>query len=366
MPGIGRLRLLPSPQMVDPSRRTVLAAALAGALPAARRISVWPAGEGGYHTFRIPAVVRTRGGALLAFCEGRRDGQGDSGNIDLLLKRGSRFGDSWSAIQTIADFASDTIGNPAPVVDRRNNQVHLLLTRNPGSVREKEILAGAAPGTRTVWITSSADEGRTWTPPRDITSDVKDPAWRWYATGPGNGIQLRGGRLLIPCDHSRADGRFWSHVIYSDDGGLTWRPGGSAGPDCNECAIAESPDGSLILNMRSYHGKLRRAVSRSRDGGLTWSEPMLDESLIEPVCQASLIRAGRQLLFANPASARRENLTVKASRDGRTWNTLGVIHAGPAAYSCLVDLGGKRAGLLWECGEASPYERIDWTVFPYS
>ena len=117
------------------------------------------------------------------------------------------------------------------------------------------------------------------------------PGWTWYATGPGNGIQLRGGRLVVPCNHRTRDGRSFSHVIYSDDRGATWHTGGVAAEKTNESAVAELGNGDLLLNMRSYHGKNRRAVQRSHDGGLTWQPLEFDPALVEPVCQASLVAA---------------------------------------------------------------------------
>jgi len=126
----------------------------------------------------------------------------------------------------------------------------------------------------------------------NITTDVKQPDWTWYATGPGNGIQLRSGRLVIPCDHNLAgDDSRHSHIIYSDDGGATWHIGGIAEAQTNESAVVELKDGSLLLNMRSYHGKNRRAVQRSIDWGASWAPLRLDDALIEPVCQASMIAA---------------------------------------------------------------------------
>lgn len=325
--------------------------------------AVWRAGEGSYHTYRIPAVIRTaRHGVLLAFCEGRRNGRGDAGDIDLLIKRSTDGGRTWSNTETLADLGADTIGNPCPVVDA-HGAIHLLLTRNPGDAHEKDIIAGTASGSRTVWVTVSRDEGRTWDPPREITEAVKDRTWTWYATGPGNGIRLHSGRLVIPCDHVGADKQFWSHIIYSDDHGKTWKRGGDVGPLCNESAIVECTDRSLLFNMRSYSGRHRRAVSRSKDGGLTWSAVEDDPALIEPVCQASMIRAGKQVVFSNPAAETRRELTVRRSADnGHTWQTVRVVHPGPAAYSSLVDLGHGRVGLLYEAGQAGPYEEIRWTT----
>jgi sialidase-1 len=347
-----------------------LPALLPGADLRLSSVEVFTSGQDGYHTYRIPALIQSAKGTLLAFCEGRKEHRRDWGNIDVLVKRSRDGGRTWSQAITVADFGADTIGNPAPVVDRRTGIVWLLLTRNPGDVPEKQILPGLSGATRTVWVTHSKDDGRTWAPPLDITASVKHPEWSWYATGPVNGIQLRTGRMVIPCDHNRGDAtRRYSHVIYSDDGGNTWKLGGSAGPDCNESTVVELRDGSLMLNMRSYAGQNRRAVSISRDRGLTWTPPVLDEALIEPVCQACLMRFGQGrkavLLFSNPADTKRVNMTVRLSRDeGKTWSVSKTVHAGPSAYSNLIELKGNTVGLLYERGDADRHERITFARFP--
>src|SRR4029079_9925735 len=129
-------------------------------------------------------------------------------------------------------------------------------------------------------------------------------------------------------------------------------------------------DGTLVLNMRSYDANKRRFVSTSKDRGLTWTTPVEDETLIEPVCQASLLRyrgAKDWLLFSNPASTKREKLTVRLSRDGgKTWPAARLLHTGPAAYSCLAVLPDKTVTCLYERGIAKPYEELTLARFPFS
>jgi sialidase-1 len=355
-----------------------------GAVPAGRndsleQRSLWVSGQGGYAAYRIPALAVTTKGTVLAFCEGRVNSRNDNGDIDLLMKRSTDGGASWSGSVVIWNNGTNTCGNPCAVVDRQTGAVFLLMTWSRGADSESRIISGTSRDTRRAFVTGSTDDGLTWSSPKEITADVKPGNWTWYATGPGNGIQIaRGphrGRLVVPCDHIEAKTRrYGSHVIYSDDQGTTWQRGGSApGGRVNECAVAELSDGRLMLNMRSYdRAAPTRQVALSSDGGLTWSEQHHDSVLVEPVCQASLIRypwaAGGDtgvLLFSNPASAkRRENLTVRLSKDdGRSWSTARSLHRGPAAYSCLAVLGRGRIGCLYEAGEKGPYETLVFARF---
>jgi sialidase-1 len=342
---------------------------VAAASPDIRQTDVFVSGEGGYHTYRIPALIQSKKGTLLAFCEGRKGSSSDAGDIDLLLRRSFDGGKNWQPVQVVSDMGTDTIGNPTPVVDEKSGEILLLLTRNGGKITERMIENGE--GQRTVWITRSRDDGASWSEPVEITPQVKKTDWTWYATGPGNGIQLRHGkykgRIVIACDHTRLGTKArHSHLIYSDDRGINWKVGGIAEEKTNESAVAELPNGELVLNMRSYHGRNRRAVQRSQDGGETLQQPLqLDEALIEPVCQASLIQAGKVLLFSNPAATTRSRMTVRASKDGgRTWLAPPiVVHEGPAAYSSVAAISKNRIGLLYERGEKGPYERISLATF---
>jgi sialidase-1 len=353
-----------------------LATASLTAAPAIDQTDVFVSGQDGYHTYRIPSIIRAQNGALLAFCEGRKSAGGDSGNIDLLLKRSTDGGRTWSAQQIVWDDADNTCGNPCPVLDESTGTLWLLLTHNLGTDHEKEIAARTSKGTRTVWVASSTDHGATWTKPVEITSTTKDPSWTWYATGPGVGIQLKhgphAGRLVIPCDHNYDDPTLkkhlsGSHAIYSDDHGKTWKLGGTIRPIVNECQVVELADGrgTLLMNMRSNSGRNLRAESISSDGGITWTPPADAPALLEPVCQGSIIRhASGLLLFSNPAAKTRINLTVRASADdAKTWREVAVLHAGPSAYSNLVSLSATEAGCLYERGEKRAYEKITFARF---
>ena len=332
---------------------------------------VFVGGKGGFHTYRVPSLITTKKGTLLAFCEGRKTSRSDDGDNDLMLRRSTDGGKTWQPMQLVHEEggrAIITIGNPCPVVDQSSGVIWLTMNR-----KNDRIL-----------VTSSKDDGRTWAKPVDITRQVKKPAWGWYAMGPGVGIQLRlgphKGRLIIPCDHRKTKNRSGpssSHVVYSDDHGKTWRLGGLVGDHSNECQVAELSDGTLLLNARNHYGRSgnrpdlakRRIISTSRDGGLSWSKPDLDETLIEPTCEASLIRYPRTsqdgaywLLFSNPASkVRRERMTVRLSYDdGKTWPVSKLLYKGSAAYSCLTVLPDGRIGVLYERDNTS---RITFAVF---
>jgi len=345
------------------------------AMPEPGQLDVFVSGQAGYHTYRIPSIVVTARGTVLAFCEGRKGGQGDAGDIDLLLKRSTDGGRTFSPQQVVWDDEKNTCGNPCAVVDRAMGTIWLLLTHNLGTDQEPRIVAGTSRGTRTVWVAKSTDDGRTWSRPREITERVKQPGWAWYATGPGAGIQLRDGRLVVPCDYITSGGKQWGcHVIYSDDHGATWRLGGSAGPKTNECEAGELGDGRLLLNMRNYNRQhFCRAVATSSDGGRTFSPVEYDETLVEPICQASIRRycwpkdgkPGR-ILFSNPGDKNaRKQLTIRLSNDDcASWAVSKVLWPGPAAYSCLAVLEDGTILCLYERGLKQPYEKITLARFP--
>lgn len=334
---------------------------------------LFKSGTEGYNTFRIPAMVLTNNGTVLAFAEGRKNSSSDTGDIDLVLRRSEDGGKTWSELRVLWDDGENVCGNPAPVVDEKTGTIHLLCTWNLGSDHESQIIAQSSKDTRRIFLMQSTDDGRSWSEPEELTASVKRENWTWYATGPCHGIQIRqgkyAGRLVIPCDHIEAGSKkYYSHSIYSDDHGSTWQLGGSTPQDqVNECTVAELPGGMLMLNMRNYdRTQLNRKVSISKDGGQSWSDIYDDRVLIEPICQASLLRYAFRgprkdhLLFLNPAHAeKRVNMTLRISYDrGKNWARSKSLHAGPSAYSDLSKLPGGSLGCLYEAGAESPYEGI--------
>jgi len=323
---------------------------------------LYGSGTEGYHTYRIPGLVVTAKGTLLVFCEGRKTSRSDHGDLDLMLRRSTDGGKTWSAQEIIYEeggTAKVTIGNPCPVVDKTTGTVWLAFCRNNDRV----------------FMTRSADGGLTWAKPKEITADVKEKDWGWYATGPGHGIQLaRGkykGRLVFPCDHGvkgrkggwKDKGR--SHVFYSDDHGKTFQLGKATDWGMNECEAVELADGRLLLSMRNYHGKNQRAFATSRDGGRTWSEPKHHAQVYCPTCQSSIHRYAWKpdiILYSGPGGGGRNDLAIRASYDeGKTWPVARRLHRGGSAYSDLAVLPDGSICCLYE---ADGYKTITFAKFP--
>ncbi len=334
--------------------------------PFLKQTDLFMSSKEGYHTYRIPAIVVSNKGTILAFCEGRKYSSADYGDIDMVLRRSFDDGKTWQPMQIIADDGSNTTGNPSPVVDQSTGTIWLLFCRNNYQV----------------YVMKSRDDGATWSSPLEITKDVKKENWHWYATGPCHGIQLKNGRLVIPCDHREAPGMHpemaytYSHVIYSDDHGSSWKLGGSVGPRMDECTVVQTYDGSLYLNIRNYYpqgvGWHVRAYTLSKDDGVTWSEVKFDDTLIEPICQASVVRFTNKdnhdknrVLFSNPASqTERVKMTVRLSYDEcQTWNVSKILYLGPSAYSDLAIAPDMTIYCLYERGEKNRYEKITFANF---
>ncbi len=362
-------------------RRTILLLFLTWALfdtqalsaePRLDKQDVFVAGQGGYPSYRIPALLMAPGGSLLAVCEARKT-RGDWAAIDIVLRRSGDGGETWSEAremsevdgphqknpvalkQKLADPSAVTNNNPLLIADHQTGAVHFLFCQ--------EYMR--------CFYRRSDDDGQTFSEPVEITSafepfrDQYD--WKVLATGPGHGVQLGGGRLVVPVWLSTATGGNAHRpsviaTIYSDDHGATWQCGdivtGETDPLVNpsESVAVELADGRVLLNMRSESTRNRRAIATSPDGATGWSRPVFDDGLAEPICMASMCRLStasdggkNRILFSNPdnlerkkgkaepgKSRDRKNLTVKLSYDGcKSWPVSKTIEAGPSAYSDL-------------------------------
>ncbi len=341
---------------------------------------IYKAGENGYSCFRIPALIYTGNGSLLAFAEARRNNCGDSGDIDLVIKRSADRGKTWSSLQVVWSDSTNTCGNPVPVQDKVTGRIWLLSTWNLGTDHEKQIISNAAKKGRHVYKLYSDNDGRSWSGPVEITDQVKKSDWSWYATGPCHGLQITkgkyAGRLVIPINHiERATNQNFAHIIYSDDHGKSWNLGNNTPQDkMNETTVAEISKGRLMLNMRNADRSIKtRHTSTSSDGGLSWNNVEKDTVLIEPICQGSLLshfynKNKPALLFSNPANAKlRANMTLRMSlNDGKTWKYNLVLHAGPSAYSDIAVIDKTTIASFFEAGYEKPYEGIVFKTVNYS
>lgn len=371
----------------------ILAATSAVALraaPAPEFFDVFPANSNGVTRHRIPGMVVTTKGTVLAYCEARINNSSDWGEIEIHLRRSTDGGKTWDAPRRIAHRGARLEGNPRKKSGGEREQT----VNNPVAIVDR--VTGAIEFVYCVnyaraFAMRSTDDGLTWTDPLDITASFepfrRHYDWKVIATGPGHGLQLKNGRLVVPIwlaygavgDHKPSA----SATIYSDDHGRTWRAGDIAFPnsgdfgDPNETMITTTADGRVLLVARNVSKANRKLVSVSADGATGWSTPRFHEQLWEPICMASIVahpsRPGTQLYsaphtLARDASGReipagrgkRENLSIKLSRDdGKTWPVNRTLEAGPSAYSDLAILPDGRVLCLYEAGNDIRLARFD-------
>lgn len=316
--------------------------------------------------YRIPAIVVSNQGTLVAFCENRMLNNPVPHDIDIVVKRSFDNGVTWTEKQVATGDDGEeviVIGNPCPAVDHSTGTIWLPYNRHDSA------------HIRNPFVTHSTDDGATWAEPEEITAIVKPAEWgRWYAFGPGSGIQLEhgphAGRLVIPSNHEQPAGKEIPHIVYSDDHGKTWVLGGST-PNigANETQVVELVNGDLLMIARPTGRPGRQRVTTSSDGGRTWTPMKPHEDLVAPGCQSSVCRFttadthGRnRILFSNPSSTSdRVDLVIRLSDDeGQSWPVSRLLHKGSAAYSCLVVLPDRTIGCLYESGG---YKKIVFARF---
>jgi sialidase-1 len=334
-------------------------------------INLWNAGIGGYATYRIPGIVTTKRGTVLAYAAARRSLGSDWADTDIVLRRSTDGGSTFSPSHRIAGLGHGTTDNPTAIADPRTGSIYMLFQQDYAHC----------------FFLRSDDDGRTFSSPSDITSafDGFRPAYQWnvLAPGPGHGIVTRTGRIVVPvwlaAGVPSSDGRRPHRpsavaTVYSDDHGRTWNHGDlvlisrDEMTNPSETAIAELSNGSILLNLRNESPQHRRIIAVSPDGASHWSSPAFDQALFEPICAAGLVRIPRHkghpstLLFSNPDSSTvpptnkvdnypRQRLTVRASfDDGKTWPIAKLIDAGSSAYSDLTVTHDGAILCLYESG----------------
>jgi hypothetical protein len=379
-----------------------LATTLHSAEPLLEKTDLFEAGADGYALYRIPGMIVTQKGTVLAYCEARKDAKGDWGPIDIVMRRSTDGGKTWLPRQTIVHVEGELPVNPVaaaqnldkPGDNTANNPV--AFADKDGTVHFLYCLEYAR-----CYYMKSVDEGATWSAPVEVTSAFEqfraDYDWKVIATGPGHGIQLRTGRLVVPVWMSLGTGGHAHRpsvaaTIHSDDGGKTWARGGIALPETeewvypNETVAIETLVGTLMLNGRTESKKHRRLINLSRDGGMTWAKPRFDEALLEPICMGSIVRYSmrpaadkNRILFANPhnlerldgkavegKSRDRRNLSVKVSYDeGKTWKYNRVLESGYGAYSDLATAKDGSILCLYERGRDSDVEMKKSTSYAW-
>ncbi|MGZ4962529.1 MAG: sialidase family protein [Limisphaerales bacterium] len=346
------------------------------AAPFLEQSKLFEAHKDGIALYRIPGIVVATNGTVLVYCEARRNSSSDWADSEVWMRRSTNGGVSFDAPKKIAHLGKrfkrnaigltrkegsaedQTVNNPVAIVDRQSGAIHFLYCVNYDRC----------------FYMRSDDNGLTFSQSIDIraTFDAFRPEYnsRVIATGPGHGIQLKSGRLLVPVWLSTGDKGHSPSVtatIYSDDHGASWRrgaialPSRSEWPNPNETMAVELANGSVMLNVRTSAPRNRRIFTVSPDGATHWSAGELSEQLVEPICMASIVRYSvssesdkNRLLFSNPDSLEapnkdgavpgglraRKNLSVRLSYDeGRTWPVKRVLEPGRSAYSDLAVLG---------------------------
>lgn len=313
-------------------------------------VSVRTGGDDGVKVYRIPGLVTTDRGTLIAVYDIRYDGSADlPADIDVGMSRSTDGGETWAPMQIIMDMGpgrGDGIGDPSVLFDPATNTLWVAALWCHGNLGWRGSGPGMTPDkTGQLILVNSTDDGETWSEPINITSQIKDPSWCLLLQGPGRGIAMRDGTLVFPAqfqappDKQRIPS---STIISSKDHGETWQIGAGARPNTTESQVVELEPGTLMLNMRDNRGG-SRAVMLSDDLGQTWRpHPSSRGALPEPVCNAALIKVRETddprspiLAFVNPAVPKRprRHMTLKLSLDGGlSW---------PEAYHLLLDEGSS-------------------------
>ena len=349
-------------------RRATTVAALVCCLARALPSDVFESGSEGVPQYRIPALVQTGAGTLLAFAEARYQPSTDCGYKFLAVRRSTDGGATWSTrsvpVAGVSATNSTSTGNPMAVYHAPSGRVVVVFAMQRLPARY------CSPSDGVFVVDDGGSDGMQWSTPRNITSSLGQIAGH-TVPGPGAGLVTATGRIVM----SGTDGIYGNDTaFYSDDAGATWTPSTTAFPHMDESALVELSDGRVLINMRNAHANAScdcRAIATSSDGGATFTTPVqYDPTLIEPVCQGSLMRVGSKVYFANPADrSARANITVRVGT-GLPGGWTGALRVNGSAWGGYTSLAGPLArgappqtgGILYEHDDAAP--RITFAQFP--
>ena len=341
-------------------------------------VGVRRGGDDGVAAFRIPGLVTTNAGTLLGVYDARYNSSVDlQEHVDIGLSRSTNGGKTWEKMRIPMAFGQyeglptgqNGVGDPSILVDKQTGTIWIVAAWTHG-MGNRRAWFNSLPGmtiheTAQLMMVRSDDDGKTWSAPINVTSQVKDPSWRFLLQGPGRGISMNDGTLVFPTQYIDPQGLPHAGIMCSKDHGSTWTISAPARDNTTEAQVAEVTPGVLMLNMRDNRGG-SRAVSITSDYGKTWTEhPSNRSALQEPVCMASLIKVEAKdnilgkdlLLFSNPNTTKdRKNMTIKASFDGGlTWkesNQLLLDEDYGWGYSCLTMIDKETVGILYESSVA--------------
>jgi len=304
----------------------------------------------------LPKGTKLKSGHLLnddmiiAMAEARRNGSLDDGDIDLVMKKSSNGGKSWSDLIILKTWEDGTgkIGNATPVYDVSGGELHLFY------------IAGSKPSEYKTYLSTSDDGGLSWIDKGVLYDGI---------VGPGHGIEINGGnyngRLIVP-----VHGNGGPLALYSDDDGINWETGEMLN-DGNESEIVQiNDDGHLIMVVRTNkpvakpHGQLEKLYAGSINGGETWSEPETMQGIKEPICMSSIINNRSSLYYSYPDDyySRSKMTVIKSTDRGTSWIEPQLIYAGPSGYSDLAALSDGSVALVFENGAVEYDERITFIL----